>query len=509
MSEPDHAAGPLSAKQLVQTRLAERRFFEARFLLKRIGREMEPAEHERLQKEIEKGIQQVNDLVRQARELAGKKQFDDALACYKEARNLVGDFPGLDQAVQELEVRRRFDPMTATEGMNVPDSAEHGPNVTISEPGQKKPAITHWQRPHRTMFLGGMVLLMVLTGLGLTFFQVGSESEDRNGQPGAQKVQNGRAIDESDKAVQKQSTVQKTDDPERLIVPQFSRDPLPGLKEAPSKRKNQLAETIIVPPITSALPMPEMAVHKSVVSANTAKEVTQTAEREPFPVFKAGVRQVAVRFLPFQEEEQAEDESRQTGQKARQEKSVAVESEAGQAVAEKGQVPATSGKEEELVAGAPRPGIYTVREGDSLQSIARRIYGQAERWFCLVQANTRLLPDPPYRILPGMELVLPSGEQCRKLALVPKLNADTTYTVQSGDTLGRISQKFYGTSRRWKEIFALNQDLLATPAALRVGQRLKIYPDTNVSDGSREDVPAARQLSEKEDLSAANQQERE
>jgi nucleoid-associated protein YgaU len=50
----------------------------------------------------------------------------------------------------------------------------------------------------------------------------------------------------------------------------------------------------------------------------------------------------------------------------------------------------------------------------------------------------------------------------------------STYTVETGDTLSRISQKVYGTSGRWTEIFEANRDQLPSPNALRVGQVLRI-----------------------------------
>jgi len=48
------------------------------------------------------------------------------------------------------------------------------------------------------------------------------------------------------------------------------------------------------------------------------------------------------------------------------------------------------------------------------------------------------------------------------------------YTVQSGDTLSRISQKVYGTSGRWMDIFQANRDQLPSPNALKPGQELVI-----------------------------------
>ncbi|MEM8549933.1 MAG: LysM peptidoglycan-binding domain-containing protein [Verrucomicrobiota bacterium] len=52
--------------------------------------------------------------------------------------------------------------------------------------------------------------------------------------------------------------------------------------------------------------------------------------------------------------------------------------------------------------------------------------------------------------------------------------ATATYVVQEGDTLSRISRRFYGTDNRWQDIFYANRDVLPSPNALRVGQTLKI-----------------------------------
>jgi len=49
-----------------------------------------------------------------------------------------------------------------------------------------------------------------------------------------------------------------------------------------------------------------------------------------------------------------------------------------------------------------------------------------------------------------------------------------SYTVQAGDTLSRISNRVYGTSSRWMDIFQANRDQLPSPNALRPGQILQI-----------------------------------
>ena len=48
------------------------------------------------------------------------------------------------------------------------------------------------------------------------------------------------------------------------------------------------------------------------------------------------------------------------------------------------------------------------------------------------------------------------------------------YTVQKGDTLQKISQKFYSTTKKWTKIYEVNKDILKSPNRLYVGQVLNI-----------------------------------
>ncbi len=50
----------------------------------------------------------------------------------------------------------------------------------------------------------------------------------------------------------------------------------------------------------------------------------------------------------------------------------------------------------------------------------------------------------------------------------------TTYTVQKGDTLQKISEKVYGSMKQWKKIFDFNSDALKNPNKIYPGQKLKI-----------------------------------
>ena len=48
------------------------------------------------------------------------------------------------------------------------------------------------------------------------------------------------------------------------------------------------------------------------------------------------------------------------------------------------------------------------------------------------------------------------------------------HMVAAGDTLGHISQKYYGKAGEYMKIFEANRDILDDPNLIKVGQKLKI-----------------------------------
>jgi nucleoid-associated protein YgaU len=51
------------------------------------------------------------------------------------------------------------------------------------------------------------------------------------------------------------------------------------------------------------------------------------------------------------------------------------------------------------------------------------------------------------------------------------------YTVQKGDTLSKISQRYFGTPNRWKSIYDANRDRIANINQLKVGTQI-VIPET-------------------------------
>ena len=48
------------------------------------------------------------------------------------------------------------------------------------------------------------------------------------------------------------------------------------------------------------------------------------------------------------------------------------------------------------------------------------------------------------------------------------------YTIQTNDTLQKISKKFYGTTRKWRDIYELNRHIIKDPDKVYPGKEIKI-----------------------------------
>jgi nucleoid-associated protein YgaU len=62
-----------------------------------------------------------------------------------------------------------------------------------------------------------------------------------------------------------------------------------------------------------------------------------------------------------------------------------------------------------------------------------------------------------------------------KTSTAPADNPYTqTYVVQSGDSLSKIAQRFYGDGSLYNKIFEANRDILKDPNKISPGQKLRI-----------------------------------
>lgn len=126
---------------------------------------------------------------------------------------------------------------------------------------------------------------------------------------------------------------------------------------------------------------------------------------------------------------------------------------------------------------------YVVRRGDSYYTIARDQLGDATRH----RELQRLNEIDPYDLRPGMRLTLPAdAPQARASTQVsPAPSADRQlpagarwHSVAAGEYLQDISQRYYGTTTRWRDIQEAND--ITDPRRIQVGTRL-IIPDARGS----------------------------
>ncbi len=105
---------------------------------------------------------------------------------------------------------------------------------------------------------------------------------------------------------------------------------------------------------------------------------------------------------------------------------------------------------------------YTVIEGDNLWTLAQRFLGSGSKYPEIVSLNN-LSSDTIY---PGQTLKIPTSSS-------PNLPKYKTYTVEDGDNLWNIAQRFLGSGSKYPEIASLNN---LNSDIIYPGQILKI-PD--------------------------------
>lgn len=124
--------------------------------------------------------------------------------------------------------------------------------------------------------------------------------------------------------------------------------------------------------------------------------------------------------------------------------------------------------------------FHNVRSGETLTAITQRYYGDASlvdelaRFNDLSDVNNvrvnHRLRIPAREVLAGRPNsdALPPDDRAREQPVY------TSYTVKKGDTLSELSMELLGTSRRWRELYELNDDVIDDPDNLIAGTTLKV-----------------------------------
>ncbi len=124
---------------------------------------------------------------------------------------------------------------------------------------------------------------------------------------------------------------------------------------------------------------------------------------------------------------------------------------------------------------------YTVKAGQTLETIAEEKLGDRKMWTRIAKANPKVNPNA---LRVGQKLAIPSKADEKApepvVASGPKPEAsgsaavDLTkpYVVQPGESLGSISTKVYNTATYWKQIADANS--IEDPATIRAGMKLTL-----------------------------------
>ena len=131
----------------------------------------------------------------------------------------------------------------------------------------------------------------------------------------------------------------------------------------------------------------------------------------------------------------------------------------------------------------------TVQAGQTMQTIAKAVYGDSAKWTVIARANPRV---DPVKLKAGTMLRVPVDPNnvqglpaARPTELAQALGGEPTPTraepagrrehvVAKGETLSGISKQYYGTTTRWRAILEANAEQLRQPEDIRAGMTLVI-----------------------------------
>lgn len=140
---------------------------------------------------------------------------------------------------------------------------------------------------------------------------------------------------------------------------------------------------------------------------------------------------------------------------------------------------------------------YYVQKGDTLGTIAQKIYGNKGKWRELAQANN--LSDPN-RIYAGDVVYYTLSDASRAFADKYETSGRMTVTVAAGDTLSSISAKIYGSQGSWRTLWKENPSV-SNPDVIRPGMVLS-YRSASATAFKEE-----TEQTESEEVATATEQE--
>ncbi|HHT9129367.1 MAG TPA: LysM peptidoglycan-binding domain-containing protein [Candidatus Brocadiaceae bacterium] len=133
--------------------------------------------------------------------------------------------------------------------------------------------------------------------------------------------------------------------------------------------------------------------------------------------------------------------------------------------------------------------IHKVQQRDDLYKIAKKYYGDANKWLLIYNTNHDKIFDRNSLKI-GTELIIPEentpSQKAKKETVTPSLsqvvNVEDTksisrkHKIQQGDSLYKLAVKYYNDGTKWNKIADANKELLQSQKTLKIGQEIAI-PD--------------------------------
>jgi len=246
-------------------------------------------------------------------------------------------------------------------------------------------------------------------------------------------------------------------------------------------------DQIAVEPAPVALQPPKVAARPNAVAADSPPRLGDVARTTQGVLSESVQRAIGGRPQPRPERSRPVTGGRERLSEDAPPRQTTVSANSKQADADRSEpeVPANDplvkyGNEREPSADSPakrttpaRTVAYTVKENDSLWTIADAWFGDSGRWNLIAKANPLIDPD---RLKPGQVLRLPpkNADRRRPERRMSPTKPDT-YTIRSGDSLWRIAKAQYGDETKWSIIYDANRATIGPdPARLTVGRSLRI-----------------------------------
>jgi nucleoid-associated protein YgaU len=120
--------------------------------------------------------------------------------------------------------------------------------------------------------------------------------------------------------------------------------------------------------------------------------------------------------------------------------------------------------------------VYTVKKDETLMLIAFKIYGDYSRWKELRDLNkSKLINGILVRNGTNIDYMTDGTE----FQWQPRGNP---HLIKGGETLGIISKEYYGTLKRWRDLWENNKPMIKDPNRIYAGFTLYYVPnDKNVA----------------------------